>query len=62
MFTNLLDDLFVAAKFFWGTAKICSRIYRKLILFAKSSGRYLQIHEGYYKKFVYKTSDIGKFE
>jgi hypothetical protein len=52
----------VAAKIFSVTAIICKRIYRKLRLSAKGSGRYLQVQEGYYKKFVYKTSDIVKFE
>ncbi len=59
---NLLDELFVAAKIFLLTAIICKTRYLKLGLSANCSGRYLQVREGCYKKFVYKTWDIAKFE
>jgi hypothetical protein len=59
---NLLDDLFLAAKLLFFTVIICKTIYRKLGLLPKCSGRYLQTKEGYYKKFVYKTWGIAKFE
>lgn len=52
----------MAAKIFLLTATTCKTIYRKLVLSPKCSGRYLQGWEGYYKKFVYKTWDIAKFE
>jgi hypothetical protein len=44
------------------TAIICKRIYQKMGLSANCSGRYLQEGEGYYKKSVYKSWDIAKFE
>lgn len=52
----------MAAKIFLVTAIICKTIYLKLGLFVNCSGRYLQARGGYYKKFVYETSDIAKFE
>ncbi len=58
----LLDEWFVAAKIFLVTAIICKTRYLKWGYLLNCSGRYLQGDEGCYKKFVYKTWDIAKFE